>query len=1000
MRTVERKILYILLPALVVLGLFLYISEQNFQEIRYSDAWVNHSYQVIRGIEETYSATLTLESETRGFVITGRPEYDSLAELAGRRADSNMELLASLVKDNAGQKRNLDSLRALVTANIAWSRQVLAIRKDSEPKAVALIRAGEGKGLMNALHAHISTMLGEENRLLLAHSEESRQAKQRRSYLLEAGGLFILLMLFTGLYNLNKDIRRRRKAEASLRESEERYRRLIEEARVVMFTADLAGRFTFVSSRVQELLGYSSEELLGRFYGELVDPEWYEQVRDTYLDQLRRRLPETVIEFPVIDRQGQRRWVEQTGILLYAQNEPAGYQCLVKDITDRKELALERDLLESRRRENQTLLQAILDYTPALVFIKDPQSRYLLVNRRFEAVFGVSSADVTGKDDRSFNPPGSAEKYLREDREVMENRRMIESEQLLETPEGPRSFLVVKFPLYESDGRVRGLCGIATDISERVEHERQLEKARNQAEAAERSQEQFLANMSHEIRTPLNGIIGMASLLSSTPLNPEQQHFVHLLRESSDTLLVLINDILDLSKIKAGRMTFESTRFDLRKLCQNCLLTLQFKAHEKNLDLDCEMDPALPRILIGDPFRLRQILVNLLSNAIKFTETGRIWLRSRLLERKGDQLRLQLEVQDTGIGIAPEKQAELFLPFHQLSSDTTRKYGGTGLGLAICRQLVELQGGRMEVLSTLGKGCTFQVELLFGCSEEALEEGCSGREASPQDAQRLKDLNVLVVEDNLINQKVLLYTLQKAGALVRQAFNGQEALELLGCEELPDLILMDIQMPVMDGYSAARAIRACSGRRIPIIAMTATAMKGERERCLEAGMDGYISKPFYLPEFFDTVKGILRDHQPDADSPAAGAVAAPSPEADAGFDLSYLEELEDPSYTAEVLGLFLQQTPRSLSELEASWGAQDWEELRLQAHKMKTSLGLLGMQDLLQVAAAIEQGARAQEGSEALYARICQARKLYHQIRPSLEAALARYLSMDAGAAG
>ncbi len=363
------------------------------------------------------------------------------------------------------------------------------------------------------------------------------------------------------------------------------------------------------------------------------------------------------------------------------------------------------------------------------------------------------------------------------------------------------------------------------------------------ARAASRAKSEFLATISHEIRTPLSGVIGLNSLLQDTPLNEEQHHYVALALDSGDTLLRLINDLLDVSKIEAGRLELEQIDFCPRELLEDILGQTLVQTRRKGLLLRAEINA--PDCLSGDPARVRQILANLLGNAVKFTAQGEILLNcARLPDRRDRQIWLRFEVRDSGIGIDPAIQARLFEPFTQADSSTTRRYGGTGLGLAICRMLAELMRGRIGVDSRPGEGSTFWVELPFG-------QSCQGaaRERTPLPATPLPGTSpvrrVLLVEDHGVNEYIAVKMLEKLGCAVETAANGQEALDRIARDTF-DLVFMDCEMPVMDGYTATRRLREREqpgARRLPVIALTAQAISGDRERCLAAGMDDYLSKP-------------------------------------------------------------------------------------------------------------------------------------------------------------
>lgn len=376
--------------------------------------------------------------------------------------------------------------------------------------------------------------------------------------------------------------------------------------------------------------------------------------------------------------------------------------------------------------------------------------------------------------------------------------------------------------------------------------------AKLEAEKAKKIQEQFLANMSHEIRTPINGVIGMTQLINVTQLTEEQREYVDLINESASNLLVIINDILEITKMRASKIVLEEVNYSVRDTARMLTKIFGLKAVQKGIALNCEIAAEVPAVLCGDPVRLNQILTNLINNAIKFTEKGEVTLRISTRKEDKENITLKFDVQDTGIGIPEEKLESIFESFTQASNETTRKYGGTGLGLTISKQLIELQGGEISLLSTAGKGSTFSFYLPMKRADETMLPVKATDMNAP--STLLNNRKILLAEDNLINQKVASTLLFKQGALVDIANNGREVIEMLGKKEY-HIVLMDIQMPEMDGYETTEFIRksAAAFNAIPIIALTASALSSEKSRCIECGMNDYLTKPFRAQELYEKI---------------------------------------------------------------------------------------------------------------------------------------------------
>jgi CheY-like chemotaxis protein len=400
---------------------------------------------------------------------------------------------------------------------------------------------------------------------------------------------------------------------------------------------------------------------------------------------------------------------------------------------------------------------------------------------------------------------------------------------------------------------VIGTFIVLNDITSLEEVMKSFEKAKIAAESANKAKSEFLATMSHEIRTPINGIIGMAEFLKSASLTSEERESLDTMEYSADLLLTIINDILDFSKIEAGRMKLESTSFNLRELVANTVKTFDYNKKQADIALALNIGENIPELLLGDYVRVRQILVNLLSNAFKFTERGEITVQAYIINSWQNEVLIEFAVSDTGIGIPGNKINNLFQSFHQLDGSTTRKYGGTGLGLSIVKSLVELMGGSIQVISEKGKGSTFSFQIPFKIVGNSVSNEVSA-ENDLKECNRV--LRILVAEDSKVSQMVILQYIKKRNWEAVIVENGKEVLKCLEEDNNYDLIFMDIQMPEMDGYEAAKLIRESeknSGRHIPIIALTANATEDDRIKCLECGMDDFLPKPVRGEKFYSCV---------------------------------------------------------------------------------------------------------------------------------------------------
>jgi CheY-like chemotaxis protein/two-component sensor histidine kinase len=446
--------------------------------------------------------------------------------------------------------------------------------------------------------------------------------------------------------------------------------------------------------------------------------------------------------------------------------------------------------------------------------------------------------------------------------------------------------------------------------------------------------EQFLANMSHEIRTPMNAILGFTSLLKRTSLETAQREYVQNIHSAGENLLALVNDILDLSKMEAGMMHLEEVRFSLHSLISSVGAMFIEKIREKGVEFRVNIDSSVPDILQGDAVRLTQILVNLLSNAVKFTDEGSITVSVQLLNSTDKDVQIQITVADTGIGIAQEKQEAIFDRFQQAEAATTRRFGGTGLGLAIVKQLVELQHGRIQLKSQLNKGTAFVLELPYLLPD--VEQLYSDAMAAETEQVSLQKIKALVAEDNQMNQQLIAHLMKSWSIDYKIVSNGTQAVEEIRNGHY-SIVLMDIQMPGMDGYAATEAVRKELKNDIPIIAMTAHAMSGEREKCLALGMNDYVSKPIKETVLYNI---IARHAQYSSEANLTEQET---------IKLEYLHQLSgnDRAFEKAILQQFLVQVPEELQTMHKAIQENDCDTIRRTAHSMKSTVGYVGLADAL-----------------------------------------------------
>lgn len=600
------------------------------------------------------------------------------------------------------------------------------------------------------------------------------------------------------------DITDRVRAENALRQQEKEFRQVVQSASEIMYRTDANGRITFINLRGLEVTGYTEQELLRHSCFELIAKTHRTRAQSRYRSEAQGTTSGEYHEVPIITKTGGRRWWQQSIKAVRKEGDLTGFQCVARDVT-------ELHHAEEQRSETERRYRALFEEAPVAIHEIDADGIVCRINQAECGMLGRRPAEILGKPVWDLVVPADRT------RSRLSVQRKIEGTQRLDVflrdlVHADGTLVTVEIHenlIQDENGRILGLRSCLLDVTARElalkrleENAAELRIARDAAEAAARVKSEFLATMSHEIRTPMNGVIGMTGLLSDTPLLDNQREIVHIIRSSGEALLGVINDILDFSRIEAGKLELECASFDLRFVLEDSVEIVAGSAARKGLELNLMVDPSLPVSVVGDAGRLRQILLNLLGNAVKFTESGEIICTAAVERQTPEETVLLLSVRDTGIGIRPEALPRLFQSFTQADSSTTRKYGGTGLGLAICRRLSELMNAQIGAISELGLGSTFWLRVALPVGHPAIR--------TPLGSE-LTDTRMLIIDDHPTIRTILEHQLRKAGAMTVSADSGRRGLQILESGTRFDLIVVDMQMPEMDGLEFATAVRSSPG---------------------------------------------------------------------------------------------------------------------------------------------------------------------------------------------
>ncbi|TFF34732.1 PAS domain S-box protein [Mucilaginibacter psychrotolerans] len=754
------------------------------------------------------------------------------------------------------------------------------------------------------------------------------------------------------------DITTIKQTEKELEQRMKRFKALSENIPGVIyeyeFRKDGTEGLSYISPAMERVFGIAPEHFGS--YLEYIHPDDLEIIRQKN-EHSRLTLAPFYIEAQLFIPGQPPRWHAVDSSFSYISQDGATvFTGFMKDITERK-------VIEGSLRVNEEKYRNIIANMNLGLLEVDNDGCVTYANQSFCDMSGYTVNELIGADaGKVFLTP---DQYaILEEKQQRREEGISDAYELEVTNKAgeKRWWLLSGAPRYNDKRELVGSIGIHLDITNQKLQETELVAARIKAERLAKAKDAFLANMSHEIRTPMNAIMGMSNQLAKTKLEPQQHFYLNTILSASDNLLVIINDILDLSKIEAGKLTFENIGFDITRLIENVKQVITHKAEEKGLqlrtgDIDSEIGP----VLIGDPYRINQVLLNLMSNAVKFTDSGSVSLSCKLLKNNADSQLIEISVMDTGVGMEESFIARLFEKFSQEYESVTRQYGGTGLGMSICKELIELMKGQINVVSKKGEGTTVSValELIKGSVSDLPEKTVV--HFAPDFLRKKK---VLVTDDNDLNRLIASIILQNHGATVLTAENGMVALKIIE-DEQPDIILMDVQMPILNGFETTKQLRQ-SNISIPVIALTAAAIKGEREKCIAAGMNDYITKPFKEEEFLKIINKWLSVSQ-EAETPAEPL-----------YNLSRIKEISrgNEVFVERMVDIFCTQTPGLVADMDIAYRENDLARMASIAHQLKPSVENLEIKLLQHVIKTIEDIGKQKQDDTGLDKLLKEAREL------------------------
>ncbi|HEY3757209.1 MAG TPA: PAS domain S-box protein [Opitutaceae bacterium] len=918
-------------------------------------------------VDRLVAEVARMESSARAYALTGQGNFEARFYDHQREIIDRLGVVRRYSANDATAAERVRRLSALVEEKFSQTWAILKARRDGGEAAAAKLLMQMPTSETSALVRLADQLEADQGTVLEIQDAERISAEDHARSVQILGSLFALALMGSAVAMARLAAAQRRLAEARLEEAnaavvsrEKHFRQAFDLAGIGMSLVALDGRYLRVNQSLCDIVGYPETELLRKTFQEISHPADLSADLELVGELMKGRRRYYQMEKRYIRRDGHVVWIRLTAALVHDdQGAPLHFISQVEDINQRKhaEVAL---------RSSERTFQRLFDSSPDAIFLVGTNGKILRLNAKAAALLGPELGTLPGRPFVSVLTENSVAAhgaelvgFFRSPKEEPKGGGLDLYARRSDGKEVPVDLLVTALS-YE--GAEAGLA-VMRDITDRKHLEESLAQARDEALAASRLKSEFLANMSHEIRTPMNAVVGMTDLLADTALTTEQRRMVQSTQAGAESLLAIIDDILDFSKIESGKFRLETRPVDLRELVCETAAFLEPRARRKLLALACAVSPDEPLWVTADAGRIRQILTNLIGNAIKFTRSGQVAVE---LERfdAGDPVGVRLRVRDTGIGLSPEARKRMFQPFTQGETSTTREFGGTGLGLAICRQLVELMGGTIGFAPNPGTGTTFWFQLRLPRAARASTVEAPAADATSGPALP-KHLRLLIVEDNEANQQVVLGLVAKLGHRTAVASNGVRALEAL-TQHPYDAVLMDCQMPEMDGFEATRQIRSGAvpglDSRIPIIGVTAYALREDHERCRNAGMSEVLSKPLRLAELQAALRRCgLAPREFEA------MPAEPSKQIVGQRELDIARNLpgqREASLLPELIRRYFETEPALMKKLMSAAERTDRSAVAATAHSMAGEAAIFGSTIVRDHALAIEAAAKAARWSE------------------------------------